>query len=105
MMDVIKHPQMDKNKNTTLSNLARCRKHRAEKAKSCCGYAISEQCEQSEALYRMSPIEHSGQDLSAGLNYADTHRHEIERHSTEQMGWIVHKYQSHENQEKATKDY
>lgn len=26
MMDVIKHPQMDKNKNTTLSNLAGCMK-------------------------------------------------------------------------------
>lgn len=101
MMDVIKHPQMDKNKNTTLSNLAGCMKPRIEKAKSCCGYAISKQCEQSEALYRMSPTEHSGQDLSAGLNYEGTHRHEIERHSIKQLGWIVHKYQCHENQEKA----
>ena len=50
------------------------------------------------------PGEHSGQNLSAGLNYADTLRNEIERHSTEQTGWIVHKYQCHESKEKARKE-
>lgn len=56
-MDVIKTSSNEQNKNTTLSNLARCMKHKIEKAKSCCRYAISKQCEQSEALYTMSPTE------------------------------------------------
>lgn len=51
-----------------------------------------------------SPREHSGQNLSAGLNYENTLRNEIERHSTEQTGWIAHKYQCHESEEKARKE-